>query len=53
MRFGICVPNLAEFADPRQVAALARRAERAGRVRGGPGADRGRPATLAAHDGVA
>jgi alkanesulfonate monooxygenase SsuD/methylene tetrahydromethanopterin reductase-like flavin-dependent oxidoreductase (luciferase family) len=30
MRFGICVPNLAEFSDPRQVAALARQAEEAG-----------------------
>src|SRR5215472_1223819 len=30
MRYGTCVPNLAEFADPRQVAALARRAEEAG-----------------------
>lgn len=30
MRHGICVPNLAEFADPRQVAGLARRAEDAG-----------------------
>lgn len=30
MRYGICVPNLGEFADPRQVAALARRAEDAG-----------------------
>jgi len=30
MRHGICVPNLGEFADPRQVAELARRAEEAG-----------------------
>jgi alkanesulfonate monooxygenase SsuD/methylene tetrahydromethanopterin reductase-like flavin-dependent oxidoreductase (luciferase family) len=30
MRYGICVPNLGEFADPRQVAGLARRAEDAG-----------------------
>ena len=30
MRYGICVPNLAEFSDPRRVAALARRAEEAG-----------------------
>ena len=30
MRFGICVPNLGEFTDPRQVAGLARRAEDAG-----------------------
>ena len=30
MQYGICVPNLAEFSDPRQVAALARRAEQAG-----------------------
>jgi hypothetical protein len=30
MRYGICVPNLAEFSDPRQVAVLARRAEEAG-----------------------
>jgi len=30
MRHGICVPNLAEFCDPRRVAALARRAEEAG-----------------------
>ncbi len=27
VRFGICVPNLGEFSDPRQVADLARRAE--------------------------
>jgi len=30
MHFGICVPNMGEFADPRQVAELARRAEDAG-----------------------
>jgi hypothetical protein len=30
MCYGICVPNLAEFSDPRPVAALARRAEEAG-----------------------
>jgi alkanesulfonate monooxygenase SsuD/methylene tetrahydromethanopterin reductase-like flavin-dependent oxidoreductase (luciferase family) len=30
MNFGVCVPNLDEFADPRQVAELARRAEQAG-----------------------
>ena len=30
MRYGVCVPNLGEFADPRQVAGLARRAEEAG-----------------------
>jgi alkanesulfonate monooxygenase SsuD/methylene tetrahydromethanopterin reductase-like flavin-dependent oxidoreductase (luciferase family) len=30
MRFGICVPNLGEFSDPRHVAGLARRAEDAG-----------------------
>jgi alkanesulfonate monooxygenase SsuD/methylene tetrahydromethanopterin reductase-like flavin-dependent oxidoreductase (luciferase family) len=30
MHCGICVPNLGEFADPRQVAGLARRAEEAG-----------------------
>lgn len=30
MRYGICVPNLGEFADPRQVAELARLAEDAG-----------------------
>ena len=30
MRFGICVPNIGEFVDPRQVAELARRAEDAG-----------------------
>lgn len=30
MRYGICVPNLDEFVDPRQVAELARRAEDAG-----------------------
>jgi alkanesulfonate monooxygenase SsuD/methylene tetrahydromethanopterin reductase-like flavin-dependent oxidoreductase (luciferase family) len=30
MRHGICVPNLGEFADPRQVADLARRAEDVG-----------------------
>ena len=30
MRHGICVPNLGEFVDPRQVADLARRAEDAG-----------------------
>jgi alkanesulfonate monooxygenase SsuD/methylene tetrahydromethanopterin reductase-like flavin-dependent oxidoreductase (luciferase family) len=30
VRYGICVPNLAEFSDPRLVAALARRAEEAG-----------------------
>jgi alkanesulfonate monooxygenase SsuD/methylene tetrahydromethanopterin reductase-like flavin-dependent oxidoreductase (luciferase family) len=30
VRYGICVPNLGEFADPRQVAGLARRAEEAG-----------------------
>jgi hypothetical protein len=30
MRYGICVPSLGEFADPRQVAGLARRAEEAG-----------------------
>jgi alkanesulfonate monooxygenase SsuD/methylene tetrahydromethanopterin reductase-like flavin-dependent oxidoreductase (luciferase family) len=30
MRYGICVPNLGEFTDPRQVADLARRAEDAG-----------------------
>ena len=30
VRFGICVPNLGEFSDPRQVAGLARRAEDAG-----------------------
>ncbi len=30
VRYGICVPNLAEFSDPRRVAALARRAEEAG-----------------------
>jgi hypothetical protein len=29
-RYGICVPNLGEFADPRWVAALAKRAEEAG-----------------------
>src|ERR1017187_3063540 len=27
MRYGICVPNLGEFVDPRQVAGLAPRAE--------------------------
>ncbi len=30
MRYGICVPNLGQFADPRQVGELARRAEEAG-----------------------
>jgi alkanesulfonate monooxygenase SsuD/methylene tetrahydromethanopterin reductase-like flavin-dependent oxidoreductase (luciferase family) len=30
MHYGICVPNLAEFSDPRQVATLARSAEEAG-----------------------
>ena len=30
MRYGVCVPNLAEFSDPRQVAVLAQRAEAAG-----------------------
>ena len=30
MRYGICVPNLGEFADPRCVAGLARRAAEAG-----------------------
>jgi len=30
LRYGVCVPNLGEFADPRQVAVLARRAEEAG-----------------------
>lgn len=30
MRFGLCVPCLGEFADPRQVAELARRAEESG-----------------------
>jgi alkanesulfonate monooxygenase SsuD/methylene tetrahydromethanopterin reductase-like flavin-dependent oxidoreductase (luciferase family) len=30
VQYGICVPNLAEFSDPRQVATLARRAEEAG-----------------------
>jgi alkanesulfonate monooxygenase SsuD/methylene tetrahydromethanopterin reductase-like flavin-dependent oxidoreductase (luciferase family) len=30
MRFGICTPNIGEFADPRRVAGLARRAEEAG-----------------------
>jgi len=30
MRYGICVPNLGEFADPRRVAGLAKRAEDAG-----------------------
>ncbi|MFE7741203.1 LLM class flavin-dependent oxidoreductase [Nocardia sp. NPDC057455] len=30
MRYGLCVPCLGEFADPRQVADLARRAEEAG-----------------------
>jgi alkanesulfonate monooxygenase SsuD/methylene tetrahydromethanopterin reductase-like flavin-dependent oxidoreductase (luciferase family) len=30
MRFGICVPNLGEFTNPRQVADLARRAEDTG-----------------------
>ncbi|MFV2177887.1 LLM class flavin-dependent oxidoreductase [Actinomadura sp. LOL_016] len=30
MRYGVCVPNIGEFAEPRQVADLARRAEDAG-----------------------
>ncbi|TDC97804.1 LLM class flavin-dependent oxidoreductase [Actinomadura sp. 7K507] len=30
MRYGVCVPNIGEFAEPRQVAGLARRAEEAG-----------------------
>ncbi|MGK8488466.1 LLM class flavin-dependent oxidoreductase [Nocardia asiatica] len=30
MRYGLCVPCLGEFADPRQVAELARRAEESG-----------------------
>ena len=30
MRYGICVPNLGDFADVRRTAELARRAEEAG-----------------------